>query len=92
MEYAVYILYSKIYDKIYVGFTSDIINRFHSHNSLSKKGWTEKYRPWEVIYCEFYEDKRKAMNREYQLKGAKAREWIRIKIRTEYLIFGFISA
>ena len=32
------------------------------------------------------------MEREKQLKGAKAREWIRIKIKTEYLIHGFISA
>ena len=92
MEYVVYILYSKTYDKIYIGFTSDIINRFHSHNSLGNKGWTEKYRPWEVIYCELYEDKSIAMNREKQLKGAKAREWVRIKIRTEYLVLGFISA
>jgi putative endonuclease len=92
MEYTVYILYSKTYDKIYIGFTSDIINRFHSHNRLAVKGWTKKYRPWEVIYCEFYENKSLAMNREEQLKGAKAREWIRFKIRSEYLIHGFISA
>jgi len=92
MEYTVYILYSKTYDKIYIGFTSDIINRFHSHNNLGKKGWTIRYRPWAVIYCEFYEEKCMAMEREKQLKGAKAREWIRIKIKTEYLIHGFISA
>ena len=80
MEYVVYILYSKTHDKIYIGFTSDLINRFHSHNELGKKGWTTKYRPWEVIYCEFFEKKSDAMNRESRLKGAKAREWIRSKV------------
>ena len=92
MEYLVYILYSTTHDKIYIGFTSDIINRFHSHNELGKKGWTMKYRPWDVIYCEFFEMKSEAISREKHLKGAKAREWIRTKIRNEYMSVGFISA
>jgi putative endonuclease len=92
MEYVVYILYSKSHDKIYIGFTSDLINRFHSHNKLGKKGWTEKYRPWEVIYCEVFEKKKDAISREENLKGAKAREWIRTKVINEYMSFGFISA
>jgi len=92
MEYAVYILYSKRCDKIYIGFTTDLINRFLSHNHLGQKGWTLKYRPWQVIYCEFYSDKLTAMNREKQLKGGKAREWIRERIRAEYAEVGFISA
>jgi putative endonuclease len=92
MEYVVYILYSKRHDKIYIGFTSDLINRIRSHNFLSKKGWTIKYRPWEVIFCEFYKEKSLAMKREEKLKGAKSRDKIREKIISEYQIVGFISA
>jgi len=92
MEYVVYILYSKAHDKIYIGFTADLVNRFLSHNELGKKGWTIKYRPWEVIYCAFFEEKILAIAREKQLKGAKAREWLRLKTKKEYPSVGFISA
>jgi putative endonuclease len=92
MEYAVYIMYSKRCDKIYIGFTTDLISRFCSHNSLGRKGWTIKYRPWQVIYTEFYADKVTAMKREKQFKGGKAREWIREKIEKEFVAVGFISA
>nr|WP_246581604.1 hypothetical protein [Echinicola shivajiensis] len=34
--------------------TSDLINRFHSHNSFAKKGFTFRYRPWIVIHTEKY--------------------------------------
>ena len=73
MGYVVYILYSCRNDKIYIGFTSDLIERFYSHNYLGTKGWTIRYRPWEVIYCEFFEDRKQAMGREKALKGSSAR-------------------
>ena len=63
-EFVVYVLYSKRHKKTYVGFTSDLISRFKSHNELSTKGYTVKYRPWEVLYLEFFDDKRDAMLRE----------------------------
>ena len=75
--YVVYVLYSKTFDKIYIGYTSDLINRFHSHNSLSNKGYTIKYRPWEVLYLEFIDSKSEAMQREKQLKTSRGRSFIR---------------
>lgn len=74
--FTVYILYSKKYDKIYVGYTSDLKARFLSHNVFGTKGWTIKFRPWEVIYTEIFENKGEAMRRERELKSAKGREWI----------------
>ena len=56
-EFVVYILFSKVYDKTYVGFTSNLTERFKSHNYLSKKGYTIKYRPWTVVYVEFFTTK-----------------------------------
>jgi hypothetical protein len=38
-------LYSKKFDKIYIGYTSDLNNLFHSHNALSSKGFMSKFRP-----------------------------------------------
>ena len=76
-EFVVYILFSKDYDKTYVGFTSNLIERFKSHNYLSKKGYTIKFRPWKVIYVEFFTTKSEALKREKLLKSGKGREFIK---------------
>ena len=75
--YKVYALYSEIYDKIYIGYTSDLETRIQSHNVLSKKGWTKKYRPWILIYSEEFASKREAMKREQELKTAQGRLFVR---------------
>ncbi len=76
-EFVVYILFSKDYDKTYVGFTSNLIERFKSHNYLSKKGYTIKFRPWQVIYVEFFKTKSEALKKEKLLKSGKGREFIK---------------
>ncbi len=38
--FIVYALYSSNYNKIYIGYTSNLVERYKSHNELSKKGWT----------------------------------------------------
>ncbi|MCD6556244.1 MAG: GIY-YIG nuclease family protein, partial [Bacteroidales bacterium] len=48
--FTVYVLYSEKYDKIYIGYTSNIEQRLLSHNKLSQKGYTVKYRPWKIVY------------------------------------------
>ena len=75
--YIVYVLYSEVYDKIYVGYTADLTGRLLSHNELGIKGYTIKYRPWKVIYTEVFPEKPEALKREKQLKSAKGREFIR---------------
>lgn len=72
MLYTVYILFSEKHSKIYIGYTSNLINRFHSHNELSKKDWTHNFRPWVVIYCEYFHDKEQAKKREKQIKSENA--------------------
>ncbi len=79
-EFVVYILYSKKFDKIYTGFTSNLIQRFHSHNKLSKKGYTKKYRPWMVVFVKVFKNKTEAMQYEKFLKSGKGREFIHNKI------------
>jgi putative endonuclease len=75
--FTVYSLYSKKYNKIYIGYTSNLKNRFKSHNELSKKGWTVKYRPCNIIYTEEFKTKAEAMKRERELKSYKGWEFIR---------------
>jgi putative endonuclease len=50
--------------------------RILSHNVLSVKGYTLKYRPWEIIYTEIFETKSEAMKREKELKSANGRKFI----------------
>ncbi|MFO8129200.1 MAG: GIY-YIG nuclease family protein [Bacteroidales bacterium] len=57
--FVTYVLYSRKFDKIYIGYTSNLIARFKSHNELGK-GWTKRYRPWEVISVEFFGSKKQA--------------------------------
>ncbi len=73
----VYVLYPEKYNKIYVGTTSNLEERFKSHNELGTKGWTIKFRPWMILYTEEYEEKSLALLREKQLKSAQGRLFIR---------------
>jgi len=76
-EFVVYILFSEAYSKTYVGFTSNLIERFKSHNYMSKKGYTIKFRPWKVIHVEFFTTKSEALKREKIFKSGKGREIIK---------------
>ncbi|MEA9414029.1 MULTISPECIES: GIY-YIG nuclease family protein [unclassified Flavobacterium] len=73
-EFVFYILYSEKFNKNYTGYTSNLIERFKSHNFLETKGYTIKFRPWEVI---FYSSKSEAMKREKYLKSGIGREFIK---------------
>ena len=74
--FSVYILFSPVHKKIYIGYTSDLGNRLKSHNELGTKGWTIKFRPWTLLFHEEYSTKAEAMKREKNLKGAKGRKEI----------------
>src|SRR5688572_2461545 len=74
--YTVYVLYSARFNKIYIGYTTDLESRFISHNELGIKGWTIRFRPWEILHTENFESKSNAMKREKQLKSAAGREFI----------------
>jgi putative endonuclease len=74
--FTVYALYSQKFNKIYIGYTSDLTNRFLSHNELATKGHVIKYRPWTIAFKEEFETKSEAMKREVQLKTASGREFI----------------
>ncbi|WP_374445086.1 GIY-YIG nuclease family protein [Epilithonimonas sp.] len=76
-EFVVYILYSKKFNKTYTGFTSNLLERFKSHNYLAKSGYTIKFRPWTVIHVEFFTEKKKAMKREKFLKTGQGRLFIK---------------
>ena len=82
--FTVYVLYSQKFDQIYIGSTSDLPNRFLSHNELATKGHTIKFRPWVIAYTEEFETKPQAMKREAQLKTANGRTFVWNIIRQKF--------
>jgi putative endonuclease len=56
--------------------SANLVERFKSHNELAKKGWTIRYRPWQIIHTESFDTKGEALAREKQLKSAKGRQFI----------------
>jgi putative endonuclease len=76
MIYTVYILFSVDFQKHYTGFTSNLEQRFLSHNELGKD-WTSKYRPWKVIYTKEFDNKKEAMIYEKWLKSGVGRAFIK---------------
>jgi putative endonuclease len=76
--YLVYILYSKTFDKTYVGYTQDLIDRFYSHNKFATKGYTIRFRPWEVMHIELFKTKKEAIAREKYYKSGAGRAQIKL--------------
>ena len=74
--HTVYVLYSTKYNKIYIGYTSDLENRFLSHNQLATKGYTLRYRPWIIAYTEEFATKTDALKRELYLKSTQGRKFV----------------
>ena len=84
MKHVCYVLYSHKHEKIYIGYTSNLIGRFKSHNELGTKGFTVRYRPWIIAHLEFFELKLEATSREKQLKSSRGRAWIRSEVLPKY--------
>jgi putative endonuclease len=69
----VYILYSQLLDKYYIGATRDIAElRLKKHLSIHK-GFTNNANDWGIIHKEYFEDYLHALAREKQIKGWKSK-------------------
>jgi putative endonuclease len=80
VEFVVYILFSYSGRITYVGYSQGSIERFHWHNTRSKKGFTTRYRPWKMVHIEFYDNQKEAMAREKFLKTGVGRKWIQTNV------------
>jgi len=83
MEFVVYILYSKKSNRNYTGSTNNLIQRFRSHNFFGKDS-TRLYRPWQVIYVEFFETKEAALKKEKYFKSGRGSE-LKNKVIKDYI-------
>jgi putative endonuclease len=75
----VYIIYSKIRNRYYIGSTSDISLRLEKHNT-NHLGFTGKTGDWVIKFYESFPTKTEASAREKQIKSWKSRKLIEILI------------
>lgn len=74
-NFTTYIIYSKNFDKYYIGFTADIVSRLQRHNQKGK-GFTGKENDWQLVYKEEFASKSEAYLREREIKKWKSRKKI----------------
>ena len=65
---AVYILASKRNGTLYIGVTSNLMQRVWEHKSSLIDGFTKKYGVHTLVYYEFCSEMKSAITREKQLK------------------------
>ncbi len=84
MPFHLYILYSSLADKYYVGHTGDELDeRLRKHNS-NHKGFTGLVSDWQIVYTEVFSTKELAYKREREVKSWKNRNRIEALIRSEH--------
>jgi putative endonuclease len=66
---AVYILASKRNGTLYIGVTSDLVQRVWQHKNGVLEGFAKKYRVHLLVYYELHDDMQNAILREKRLKG-----------------------
>ena len=71
---AVYILASKRNGTLYIGVTSDLVQRVWQHKNDVVEGFTKKYGVHTLVYFELHDDMENAILREKRLKKWN-RDW-----------------
>ena len=75
MQPAVYILASQPHGTLYVGVTSDLIQRVWQHKNNLAESFTQKYGVHTLVYFELHATMCDAISREKQLKaGSRAKK------------------
>ena len=70
----VYILASNQNGTLYIGVTSDLLNRAYQHKNQTLNGFSKKYKVDKLVYYEIYADSLSAITREKRLKRWR-RKW-----------------
>lgn len=80
MQYYVYILFSKPNGTLYIGVTSNLIQRIAQHKAKYFSGFTAKYDVNNLGYYEIYDNVEEAIKREKKLKGSSRQRKINLII------------
>jgi putative endonuclease len=61
---------------IYTGMTNDLLRRLQEHREGKADSFTARYKVWKLVYFEYGEDVRAAIEREKQIKAGSRRRKI----------------
>jgi putative endonuclease len=67
-RFYVYIVQSNSRRALYIGMTNNLRRRMFHHKTHRMEGFTDDYNATRLVYWESFDDVRKAINREKQLK------------------------
>jgi putative endonuclease len=81
MKFFVYILYSQLTNRYYIGYSHDPAERLVEHN-LGATNSTRPGRPWVIVYIEECNSRSNAIRRELAIKKMKSRKYIESLIKT----------
>ncbi|MBA4310885.1 MAG: excinuclease ABC subunit C [Chlorobiaceae bacterium] len=79
MKHYIYILKSLSADKFYIGYSQNPAKRLLFHNTIDK-GFTARFRPWEIIFTQEFSTKQEALFAERKIKNWKSKEMINLLI------------
>ncbi len=82
MKYYLYILKSLLSNKYYIGTSDNAEKRLGYHNTI-ERGFTSRYRPWEIVFKQEFESKQLAQAAERRIKKWKSKRMIEKIIKGE---------
>lgn len=85
MEYYLCILKSSVTDKYYTGISKNPQKRLQYHNTI-EKGFTSRYRPWEIMITSKFKNKAEAIAAEKKIKNWKSKLMIEKIITGEMML------
>jgi putative endonuclease len=80
--YYVYIVQSASRRALYIGMTSNLMQRLFQHKTHALEGFTDTYNAILLVYWESFDDVIKAINREKQLKNWRREKKLWLITRT----------
>ncbi|HDR67880.1 MAG TPA: GIY-YIG nuclease family protein [Bacteroidaceae bacterium] len=80
MTYKVFVLYSHVHDKLFVGYTASLTDFMITINVMESDNPLYQFRPWTLIHMELFMNEDEAMVREGFLKKDLGQDYIRREI------------
>jgi len=80
MSYKVFVLYSNLHDRLYIGYTNSLTDYMITMNVMESENPLFQFRPWTLIHMELFNTEDEAAVREGFLKNEVGQQYIRREI------------
>ncbi len=89
MNYYLYILCSELKEIYYYGSSDDPLRRLDYHNH-EQKGFTQRFRPWKIVFIQGFKTRKQAETAEKLVKGWKSKKMSRLLIEGKIKLEDYI--